>query len=383
MTTAEPPRCRWLLHVDLDQFQVAVERLRSPELASETVIVGGNGDPTEARKVVTCASYEARGLGVRAGMPLRSAHRKAPDAVYLPVDAPAYDTVSAEVMDVLRAFGHPVEVWGWDEAFIGVGPVGEPGLAADEIQRFAIEVRTAVLARCGLECCIGISDNKQRAKMATGFAKAVSKTGDRSEVAPDRVFLLDDGNWLALMAERDTRELWSVGPKTAQKLAAHGIGTVAELIGTPRDRLISIFGPHQGNWLYVLCRGGGDSSITVQPWVAKSHSKSRTFARDLTGPDELAHEAGELARELLKQVVAEKRDVFRVAVTVRTTTFYTRTKSHKLRAATVSADDLLPEVEALLAKFELDRPVRLLGVRFDLLDDEVVASGVERSPDSS
>ena len=230
MTTAEPPRYRWLLHVDLDQFQVAVERLRSPELASETVIVGGNGDPTEARKVVTCASYEARGLGVRAGMPLRSAHRKAPDAVYLPVDAPAYDAVSAEVMDVLRAFGHPVEVWGWDEAYVGA--------AVDDPFELAEKIRAVIAAETGLSCSVGISDNKQRAKMATGFAKAVSKTGDRSEVAPDRVFLLDDGNWLALMAERDTRELWSVGPKTAQKLAAHGIGTVAELIGTPRDRLI-------------------------------------------------------------------------------------------------------------------------------------------------
>ena len=67
-------------------------------------------------------------------------------------------------------------------------------------------------------------------------------------------------------------------------------------------------------------------------------------------------------------MVAEKREVFRVAVTVRTTTFYTRTKSRKLRAATVSAGDLVPEVEALLAKFDIDRPVRLLGVRFDLLD---------------
>ena len=60
MTTSVSQRYRWLLHVDLDQFQVAVERLRAPELVGVPVIVGGNGDPTEARKVVTCASYEAR-----------------------------------------------------------------------------------------------------------------------------------------------------------------------------------------------------------------------------------------------------------------------------------------------------------------------------------
>ena len=46
----------WVLHVDLDQFQAAVEVRRNPELAGLPLIVGGNGDPTEPRKVVTCAS---------------------------------------------------------------------------------------------------------------------------------------------------------------------------------------------------------------------------------------------------------------------------------------------------------------------------------------
>ena len=66
---------QWILHVDLDQFLASVELGRHPELAGLPVIVGGNGDPTEARKVVTCASYEAREFGVHAGMPLRAAAR--------------------------------------------------------------------------------------------------------------------------------------------------------------------------------------------------------------------------------------------------------------------------------------------------------------------
>jgi len=109
----------WILHVDLDQFQAAVEVRRNPELAGLPVIVGGNGDPTEPRKVVTCASYPAREFGVHAGMPLRTAARKCPDAVFLPLDTQAYDEASEEVMTLLRDFGHPVEVWGWDEAYVG------------------------------------------------------------------------------------------------------------------------------------------------------------------------------------------------------------------------------------------------------------------------
>lgn len=361
-------RHRWLLHIDLDQFQVAVERLRSPELVGVPVIVGGNGDPTEARKVVTCASYEARAVGVRAGMPLRAAYRKMSDAVYLPLDMAAYDAASAQVMNILRESGHPIEVWGWDEAYAGV----DDGTDA-EIRTLATGLREQVAHRSGLSCRIGISDNKQRAKMATGFAKRDESAGG--------VFLLDNRNWLPLMGSAPTRDLWSVGPRTADKLTEMGVNTVDELIATSREDLIARFGPHQGNWLYVLCRGGGDSTITVEPFVAKSHSKSRTFATDLTEPDEIAAAATELTEDLLTQVVAEGRVAFRVAVTVRTSTFYTRTKSRKLPAPGTDAAVITPVVVELLGKFEQGRPIRLLGVRLDLVEDSDGAAGDGGEPD--
>ncbi|MHC3003465.1 DNA polymerase IV [Gordonia sp. GN26] len=377
MTTSVSQRYRWLLHVDLDQFQVSVERLRSPELVGVPVIVGGNGDPTEARKVVTCASYEARDVGVRAGMPLRAAYKKLPDAVYLPLDMGAYDAASADVMDVLRGTGHPVEVWGWDEAYLGVSVRGAEVDPFDDaaIVDFAERVRQKILERCGLTSCVGISDNKQRAKMATGFAKRPPGAAPDDGVGAPRVFLLDDRNWLDLMGQRPTRDLWSVGPKTSAKLAANGVETVNDLIATPRDDLIATFGPHQGNWLYVLCRGGGDSTITAEPWLARSHSKSRTFATDISEPSEMRTAAAELLRELLDQVVAEERLPFRVAVTVRTTTFYTRTKSRKLPAPSLDFDQLEAVVADLLTKFDIDRPVRLLGVRLDLVTDEEAPAG--------
>ncbi len=347
---------RAILHVDLDQFQVSVERLRSPELADIPVIVGGNGDPTEARKVVTCASYEARAQGVRAGMPLRAAYRKMPDAVYVPLDGPAYDAASAGVMETLRSFGFPVEVWGWDEAYLGTD--------TDDPAALAAQIIDAIGERDGLRSSIGISDNKQRAKMATNFAKREAPSDAR------RIFRLDADNWLTLMGEASTGELWSVGPKTAKKLSANGIDTVNQLIATPKDQLISTFGPHQGNWLYVLSRGGGDSTITAEPWVAKSHSKSRTYATDISEAAELHAAISDLTAEALEQVLAEERVVFRVAVTVRTKTFFTRTKSRKLSAPTTLLADIEPACHALLDQFELDRPVRLLGVKLDLVTDE-------------
>ncbi len=101
MSVREQTGRPWVLHVDLDQFIAAVEVLRHPELAGVPLIVGGRGDPTE-RAVVSTASYEAREFGARSGMPLRIAARKCPQAVILPVDAPAYLAASEHVMSVLR-----------------------------------------------------------------------------------------------------------------------------------------------------------------------------------------------------------------------------------------------------------------------------------------
>src|SRR5574338_1300438 len=100
---------RWILHLDLDQFLASVELRRHPELVGLPLIVGGSGDPTEPRKVVTCASYEARSVGVRAGMPLRQAYRRCPDATFLPLDHAHYEEISARVMDTLRTVTPLVE----------------------------------------------------------------------------------------------------------------------------------------------------------------------------------------------------------------------------------------------------------------------------------
>src|SRR5947209_10271718 len=230
---------RWILHVDLDQFLASVELGRYPELVGLPVIVGGSGDPTEARKVVTCASYEAREFGVHAGMPLRSAARRCPDATFLPSDPPAYDAASERVMALLRDLGHPLEVWGWDEAYLSV-PMQEGSVDPAEL---AEQIRTVIAESTGLSCSVGISDNKQRAKVATGFAK------------PAGIYTLTESNWMTVMGDRSVDALWGVGPKTTKKLAALDITTVSQLAQADAELLTSAFGPRTGLWLLLLANG--------------------------------------------------------------------------------------------------------------------------------
>ena len=282
------PTPRWVLHVDLDQFLASVELQRHPELAGLPVIVGGNGDPTEPRKVVTCASYEAREYGVHAGMPLRTAARRCPGATFLPSDPAAYDAASDQVMGLLRDLGYPVEVWGWDEAYVAV-PAADPIDVAEQI-------RAVVMSETGLSCSVGISDNKQRAKVATGFAK------------PAGVFALTDANWMEVMADRPVDALWGVGPKTAKKLAALAITTVRELAYSDAEALTAAFGPRTGLWLLLLAKGGGDEEVSAEPWIPRSRSHVVTFPRDLTDRAEMDSAITALARQALDDVLASARD---------------------------------------------------------------------------
>ncbi|MCT7659129.1 DNA polymerase IV [Mycobacterium deserti] len=349
---------RWVLHVDLDQFQAAVEVRRRPELAGLPIIVGGNGEPNEPRKVVTCASYPAREFGVRAGMPLRTAARKCPDATFLPLDTAAYDEASAQVMGLLRDLGHPVEVWGWDEAYVGADLDD-----TDDPITLAQQIREVIAGETQLSCSVGISDNKQRAKVATGFGKPTRTRG--AEEAPG-VFVLTDANWMAVMGDREVDALWGVGPKTAKKLATMGITTVADLAATDATRLTSTFGPTTGLWILLLAKGGGDTNVSAEPWVPRSRSHVVTFAEDLTDRAEIDTAVVDLARQTLTEIVQQGRVATRVAVTVRTKTFYTRTKIRKLPAACTDADTITATALDLLHLFELDRPIRLLGVRLEL-----------------
>jgi DNA polymerase-4 len=339
----------WILHVDMDSFLAAVEVRRRPELRGRPVVVGGDGDPTRPRQVVATASYEARAYGVRSGMPMQRALRKCPDAVFLPSDHPAYDAASAEVMNVLRGFGYPVEVWGWDEAFLGAQ------LAVPE--ELACAVRSAVHERTGLTCAVGIGDTKERAKMATSFAKA----------APEHIYRLDSTNWMSTMGNRDVVELWGIGKRTAARLVAHGLHTVADLALAESADLASWFGPTIGPHLRRLARGGGSRTITTEPWLARSKSRQVTYPSDLIDTGAIADQVAAMARELTAEVTANGRLVTHVGVTVRTKTFFTQIKTGKLPESTTDPDIVEAAARRVLARFEITRPVRLLGVRLDLL----------------
>jgi DNA polymerase-4 len=210
--------------------------------------------------------------------------------------------------------------------------------------------------RTGLTCAVGVGDTKERAKMATGFAKA----------APDHIYRLDSSNWIPMMGDRDVVELWGIGKRTAARLAAHDLRTVTDLALADRDELAAWFGPTIGPRLRVLARGGSSRAITTEPWLARSKSRQVTYARDLTDPEVIGQEIAAMARELCAEIKAGGRQVTHVGVTVRTRSFFTQVKTSKLPEVTTDPAVVEASARAVLARFDINRPVRLLGVRLDL-----------------
>ncbi len=335
----------WVLHVDMDQFIAAVEVLRHPELAGKPLIVGGRGDPTE-RAVVSTASYEARQFGVGSGMPLRIAARKAPDAIILPVDAPAYLAASEEVMSTLRALpGAVVQVLGWDEAFVGV--------TTDDPEANARRAQAAIYERTALHCSVGIGDTLVRAKVATGFGK------------PRGVFRLTADNWLEVMGAKPTIELWGVGGRIARRLEGLGIRTVAELAAASDAVLIPEFGPRMGPWYAQLGRGEGTAVVDDTPWVARGRARETTYQVDLIEPADIDAAVRELLGQVLDDIAREDRPAVGLTLKVRYVPFFTKTFTKKI-AATFDRDVVRQKLWELVAKIEPDRAIRLLGVRVEM-----------------
>jgi DNA polymerase-4 len=215
-----------------------------------------------------------------------------------------------------------------------------------------------VLAETQLHCSVGIGDNKLRAKIATEFGK------------PRGSFVLTAENWFEVMGDRPTTALWGIGSKTAKKLAALGIDTVSQLAGSDARVLAAELGPTMGPWYHRIGRGVSDSAVTGEPWVPRAHGRETTFQEDLDDWGRIADEVRALTRQVKEDIDREGRPAARVGLKLRYRPFITISRSLTLETATNDAEQLAEAAVSLLDRVEHDRPVRLLGVRLEMVPPE-------------
>jgi DNA polymerase IV len=332
---------RVIAHVDMDAFFVSVELLRRPELRGRPVIVATAGGAA-SRGVVMAASYEAREFGVHSALPLAIAHRRCPQAVLIPRDMAFYRRASAKVMEVLRRFSDRVEVAGLDEAYLDLSHCPAPKARARQLKR---EMREGTL----LVCSVGLAPNKLCAKIASDLDK------------PDGLCVLEAEGMLDAVGDRPARLIPGVGPRTASRLTEMGINTVAELASAPEGTLERAFGPRLGSELRG--RANGHDERPVEPdRERKSESRETTFRQDVSERSVLQATLDELADSVAAGLAGGGHAGRTVTMKIRLRPFRTHTRSRTIDAPTNDAAVIRATARRLLEDFELDAPVRLLGV---------------------
>ena len=250
-----------ILHIDMDSFFAQVEIRQDPSLVGKAVIVGGSGN----RGVVTSATYEARGLGVRAGMPIARARALCPTAVFIPGHFELYRMYSRKVMEIIGRFSPLVEQVSVDEAFVDVKG---SRLRFGTPTQIARDIRTQIRGDLGLPASVGIASTKSVAKIASSNAK------------PDGLLLIPAEATIEFLHGLPVGALWGVGAKSGQILEREGIQTIGQLAEHPVQRLARLLGAAAAHQLHDLAWGIDPRPVCVSR-EEKSVGMERTFELDI------------------------------------------------------------------------------------------------------
>jgi DNA polymerase IV len=340
---------RTIFHVDMDAFFVSVEELFDPSLKGKAVVVGGQRDE---RGVVSAASYEARNFGVHSAMPLRTAAKMCPHAIFVDGHPERYRECSEKVYKVLDAFSPQVEMASIDEAYLDMTGTerlhGPPLKAAHALhQRMKAETR--------LNCSVGIGTSRLIAKVSSVQAK------------PNGVLWIVPGEEAKFLAPLDVREIPGVGKVMQSHLHALGIKKVADLAKLEDAELEDRF----GKWGLALAgkargedAGGWFDSEVGADLGAKSISHEHTYNEDTADVSQLESTLMRLCEMVGRRLRESNFHARTLQLKLRYKDFTTITRAHTLPAPTQLDTEIFEYIRALFRKnWKKGVPVRLLGVQ--------------------
>ena len=359
---------RRIAHLDMDAFYASVELLRYPELLGRPVVIGGrNSHQPErlndgshrffrlheyvGRGVITTSTYEARALGVFSGMGLMKAAKLAPDAILLPADFDAYRHYSRLFKAAVAEIAPQIEDRGIDEIYIDLTDL--PGDATT----LAHDIKQAVKAATGLSCSIGVSPNKLLSKICSDLEK------------PDGLTILHTGDLQQRIWPLPVRKINGIGPKAAEKLAALGIASIADLAQADPAMLQSNFGRSYAEWLHLVAQGIDERPVVTYS-EPKSISRETTFERDLHPRRDRAA-LTEIFTGLCTRVAGDLQRkgylAHTIGIKLRFDDFQTITRDLTLPDFTADAVAIRRAAGECLRRVPLERKLRLLGIRASAL----------------
>ena len=344
---------RVIFHVDMDAFFVSVEELYDPSLKGKPVVVGGRPDQ---RGVVSAASYAARKFGVHSAMPLRTAAKLCPQAIFVEGHPDRYREYSDRVREVLESFTPTVEMASIDEAYLDV--TGTTRLHGPPLEA-AHKLHNRIKEKTQLNCSIGISTARLVAKVCSDQAK------------PNGVLWVIPGQEAQFLAPLDVRKIPGVGAVTEKHLHSLGIRKVGDLAALDIAFLEEKF----GKWGLALAGkaqgqdAGGwfDAPVGVSDG-AKSISHEHTYDKDTAERAALDATVARLTEMVCRRLREQGFYTRTVQLKLRYSDFSTFTRAHTLDHATQVDIEILAEVRSLFERHWTGQPIRLLGVQAGNLD---------------
>ncbi len=339
---------RKILHVDLDAFFCSVEELLDPSLRGIAFATGGT---TDGRGVVTSCSYAARMQGVHSAMPMAQALRQCPGLRTVRGHYGLYAEYSAKVMDIFEQITPLVEPISIDEAFLDVSDLPQPS------KEIAVEIQMRVKREVGLPCSIGAAGNKLVAKIATN----IGKSGHNQPSPPMAIKVVPPGTEKAFLAPLPIREMWGIGPKSAQHLQAQGINTLADIQNMDEAALQRVAGNFAGT---LLRRSLGiDERPVGDDDGVKSVSNELTFFDHIQDREELLSVVRALALKVARRLRKRGLNGKTVRVKLRWANFSTITRQQTLAQPTNHDSVIFENARALvLGNWKQGMKVRLVGV---------------------
>jgi DNA polymerase IV len=343
-----------IFHVDMDAFFVSVEEIFDPTLKGKAVVVGGQ---RHERGVVSAASYEARRYGVHSAMPLRTAAKLCPPAIFLDGHPEQYREYSEKVYRVLLSFSPLVEMASIDEAYLdmtGTGRLHGPPLQA------AHRLHASIQSETQLNCSIGIGISRLIAKVSSAKAK------------PHGILWVIPGQEAKFLAPLDVRDLPGVGKVTEQSLSALGIHRVGDLAGFEDQFLEN----HFGKWGLALAgkargedAGGWFDNPVGRDTEAKSISHEHTYNDDTTDLERIESTLMRLSQMVGRRLRESALCARTIQLKLRYQDFTTITRAHTLPEATQLDTEIFAQVRTLFHRnWSKGAKVRLLGVQASQFD---------------
>jgi DNA polymerase-4 len=347
---------RTIFHVDMDAFFVSVEELYDPSLRGKPVVVGGNRDE---RGVVSAASYEARKFGVHSAMPLRTASKLCPHAIFIHGHPDRYREYSHRVFDILNRFTPKLEMASIDEAYLDL--TGSERLHGPALQA-AHKLHESIKRETGLNSSIGIATSRLVAKISSDQAK------------PNGILYVVPGQESSYLAPLEVRRIPGVGKVTEKNLQRFGIRRIADLAALDEH----VLEQHFGKWGLALAgksrgedAGGWFDSDVGERSDPKSISHEHTFGQDTADLDQLEATLSHLSQQVGRRLREHGLFARTLQLKLRTSDFHTITRAHSPARSTQLDNEIFAQIRQLFRhNWRSGTRIRLLGVHASGFDHE-------------